>query len=318
MAFDRAALADAVAAHGRVARVAIAGVQGSCPRETGAAMLVWEGGQSGTIGGGALEFRAAKAAFAREGATRHALGPELGQCCGGAVTLWTETWDAASLAALDAREDVAHGVVARGPGEMPLAVRRIVDRARARGEIPAPQMVSGWFVEPLAQPRRPVWVWGAGHVGRALVSVLAPLPELALTWVDTAPTRFPREIPENVTALPAADPARALRHAPRDAAHVILTYSHALDLALCDAALRRGFGFAGVIGSRTKWARFRKRLAEMGHADAAIAAITCPIGRKDLGKHPQAIALGVAAELLSRPFQQRGVSWRNPSSASRA
>jgi xanthine dehydrogenase accessory factor len=91
-----------------------------------------------------------------------------------------------------------------------------------------------------------------------------------------------------------------MAHAPRDAHHLIVTYSHALDLDLCHAALSRGFASAGVIGSATKWARFRRRLAQLGHAPAAIDRIDCPIGDPRLGKHPQAIALGVAARLLVR------------------
>ena len=110
MAFDLNALRAAVAAHGRVSRVVITDVQGSSPREVGAAMLVWDGGQSGTIGGGALEYQAAQQAFTREGFSRHPLGPELGQCCGGAVTLLTEVFDAARIAPLNGET-----VATRGP-----------------------------------------------------------------------------------------------------------------------------------------------------------------------------------------------------------
>lgn len=294
MSFNIETLRNAVEAHGRVARVVIAEVQGSTPREVGASMLVWDGGQSGTIGGGALEFEAAKAALARTGLGRHPLGPQLGQCCGGSVTLLTEHFDAEAVAALEGRD-----VIARGPGEMPLAVARLLDRARARGELPAAQLVQEWMVEPVARPGRPLWIWGAGHVGRALVDVLSPLPDFALTWVDTAPGRFPDAVPEGVTVVPAAEPATLMPRAPKEAAHLILTYSHALDLELCHAALAHGFAFCGVIGSDTKWARFRSRLAALGHGPAAIGSITCPIGRKDLGKHPQAIAIGVAAQLIT-------------------
>lgn len=313
MAFDLNALRATVAAQGRVARVVIAEVQGSSPREVGAAMLVWEGGQSGTIGGGALEYQAAQRAFAREGFSRHPLGPELGQCCGGAVTLLTEVYDAGRLATLDGET-----VIARGQGEMPLAVKRLTTCARNQGVDLRPRMVQGWFVEPVAQPTQPVWIWGAGHVGRALVDVLQPIPEIEITWVDTAPNRFPETIPERVNALPASDPLRVVHLAPQDAAHLILTYSHALDLSLCDALLRHGFGFAGLIGSDTKWARFSSRLRKMGHSDAKISRICCPIGQKSLGKHPQAIAVGVAAQLLSLSMTNAGALWPTSSFASTA
>ncbi|TAG24196.1 MAG: xanthine dehydrogenase accessory protein XdhC, partial [Rhodobacterales bacterium] len=121
--FDLPALAAALEAQGRVARVVIAGVEGSSPREVGAAMLVWQDGQSGTIGGGALEFEAAAKArgvLAGGGRVveRVALGPSLGQCCGGAVVLWTEVFDGLPVAEA--------GVIARGPGTMPLAVKRVL------------------------------------------------------------------------------------------------------------------------------------------------------------------------------------------------
>jgi xanthine dehydrogenase accessory factor len=156
-------------------------------------------------------------------------------------------------------------------------------------------------VEPVAEADRQVWVWGAGHVGRALVAVLAPLPGIAVTWVDVAAERFPDVVPEGVTVVPASDPALIADHAPERAEHLILTYSHALDLELCHRLLNRGFKACGLIGSATKWARFRSRLGVLGHDAAAIARIQCPIGDPALGKHPQAIAVGVVAELLKAP-----------------
>ncbi|MFN4155477.1 MAG: xanthine dehydrogenase accessory protein XdhC [Paracoccaceae bacterium] len=297
--FDLEGLAAAVAAQGPVARVVIAAHDGSSPRETGAAMLVWREGQSGTIGGGALEWEAAAEARAMLVAggrrlRRVPLGPALGQCCGGAVTLLTEVYDVGALPVAEA------GVVARavdGRG-MPLSVKRVLDRARGQGLMPKPQLVQGWFVEPVAAPARDLWIWGAGHVGRALVGVLSPLPGLRITWVDVAADRFPETIPQCVTALPCADAARLVAHAPRDAEHLVLTYSHALDLDLCHRLLGHGFARAGVIGSATKWARFQSRLAALGHAAGEIARIECPIGDPGLGKHPQAIAIGVAQAVL--------------------
>jgi xanthine dehydrogenase accessory factor len=164
--------------------------------------------------------------------------------------------------------------------------------------MPQAQLVEGWMVEPLRAAAHDLWLHGAGHVGRALAGVLAPLPDWRITWVDTGAERFPAEMPEGVDMLVAAQPARAVGHAPEDAHHLILTYSHALDLALCDAVLRRGFASAGLIGSATKRARFRRRLAGMGHAPMQIARIACPIGDPAMGKHPHAIAIGTAAALL--------------------
>lgn len=311
--FDLSGLEIAIAAHGRVARVVIAGVEGSSPREVGASMLVFADGQSGTIGGGALEFSAAEKA--REWLALHpltptlspggergpvapwvervALGPSLGQCCGGAVVLWTEVFETVP--------EAVSGVVARGVGEMPLAVKRVLAAARGQGVRPVAGLVGGWLVEPVAEAERQVWVWGAGHIGRALVSVLAPLPGIAVTWVDVGIERFPDVVPEGVTVVPVSDPALLADHAPLGAEHLVLTFSHALDLELCHRLLNRGFRGLGLIGSATKWGRFRSRLKALGHEAAAISRIQCPIGDPSLGKHPQAIAVGVVAELLKAP-----------------
>jgi xanthine dehydrogenase accessory factor len=290
--FDRDALITACRAHGSVARVVVAAVKGSAPREVGAAMLVWKGGQSGTIGGGALEFQAAQ--NCKEGATHHALGPDLGQCCGGAVTLLTEIYDLPRALALP--QDVIARPIA--DSDMPLAIKRILARARGEGFQPTPTLLQGWFIEPVARPQRRLWIWGAGHVGRALVATLAPLPGLALHWADVAPDRFPAETPSNVTTHATQDlPALMAQAQPGDE-HLILTFSHALDLALCDAALRQGFAACGLIGSASKWARFQSRLRALGHTDAQISRIACPIGDTSLGKHPQAIAIGVAGGFL--------------------
>lgn len=238
-------------------RVTISRAKGSSPRDAGTAMLVFADRIEGTIGGGALEWEAmaiarAMLADGTDQTTRaFPLGPSLGQCCGGAVTLEFDATDA----------------------------------------LPS-----------LAQA--PVWIWGAGHVGRAFVHSLSPLPNVALTWIDVAKERFPPDIPSSVHMALASDPPQLMPHAPATAHHLIATYSHDIDLALCHAALSHRFATAGVIGSATKWSRFRKRLGQLGHTDAQISRITCPIGDPSLGKHPQAIAIGVAARLIGEQLLQ--------------
>ncbi len=189
MSLDLDILRATVARHGRVARVVVADVAGSAPREVGgASMLVWaEGGgiaQSGTIGGGGeLELRAAQRALTAPFVDRIALGPSLGQCCGGAVTLLCEHYDADDVKALETRQVHARALTG---ADMPLAVKRLVSQARNQGNQPAPQTLQGWFVEPINRARKPLWIYGAGHVGRAIVGVLAPpLDQFAVTWVDT-------------------------------------------------------------------------------------------------------------------------------------
>jgi len=301
VSFDRTELIAALDQHSRVVRVVIADIKGSSPREIGASMLVWKDGQSGTIGGGALEFQMTKTArlATKSSLSTHALGPEMGQCCGGAVTLLTEVFTKA--------DTLPEDVFARGTGEMPLGVSRVLADARAKGERPKPQMISGWMVEPITKPQRHLWVWGAGHVGSAIVATLCALPDFQITWVDTDRSRFPQNIPAGIDAIPATDPTLVINYAPKSAEHLILTYSHDLDLKLCHSLLTHGFGFTGLIGSKTKWARFKTRLERLGHTPNAISRITCPIGDPSLGKHPQAIALGVGAALMkSQALQHLG------------
>ena len=302
MSFDRARLEQDIADHGQVVRVVVAEVGGSAPREVGASMTVWADGQSGTIGGGALEWQAAERgrdllAGGADRVDRLPLGPALGQCCGGHVTLVSEIWDADRIAHLGTSDVVARPL----PGtdsEMPLTVRRICSAARSQGDGPETVVRDGWLIEPLAKIERSIWIYGAGHVGRAIAAVLSDLPGVAVTLVDDAAERFPHALPDGVSPLVAANPADAVAYAPDDAEHFVLTYSHALDLEICHRILGRSFRRAGLIGSATKWARFRRRLASLGHGEAQIARIECPIGDPSLGKHPQAITIGVAAELL--------------------
>lgn len=300
MSFDRAALNRATQAHGPVMRVVIVRVRGSTPREVGASMLVWRDGQSGTIGGGELEFQAASRA--RKQAQARALvtlplGPELGQCCGGAVTLLMERFDVKDTAmALPYARPLDPG---DDPDNRPASVTRLLESWRD-GAKPAPTLLDGWFVEPEHAPAHALWIYGAGHVGRAIVSVMAPLADWQITWVDTTPSRYPETREPGVTCLPAVNPADAVAFAPDHAEHLILTYSHEIDLEICHRLLARDFGYAGLIGSDTKWARFRSRLAALGHTPENIKRITCPIGDPALGKEPHVIAIGVAADLLGR------------------
>ncbi len=301
MSFNPESLRQALATRPRVARVVVAEVKGSAPREVGAAMLVWEDGQSGTIGGGALEYAAAAQARAALAHDRNGyletfpLGPALGQCCGGSVRLLTEFFDIETVQAIDKTSVFARPCGGARPS---LRLKRALAQARNSGSQVAPALIDGWMVEPVIAPAAPLWIYGAGHVGRALIDVITPLEDFVITWVDTSPDRFP-EPPEGVTILPASAPHRVVAHAPRDAHHLILTYSHALDLELCHALLGRGFASAGLIGSASKWARFRKRLHALGHSLQAIDTLTCPIGMPSLGKQPQAIAIGVASQLIS-------------------
>ncbi len=298
--FDIARLQRLTAAHGLVARVVVAGTKGSTPREVGASVCVWAGGQSGTIGGGRLEYQAVERALAMlAGArapqvVRAALGPAMNQCCGGAVTLVTEVFDSEALR--DIAGDVALArPVERDAGKMPAAMARVIDRSRALGTPVSVSLRDRWLVEPLWRSERQVVIYGAGHVGRALTQVLAPMPGFAVVLADLRAEMLDSH-PRGVEI--SDDPQTALAAAPDDGIHFIMTHAHDLDLALCHAVLGRRFGSVGLIGSATKWARFRKRLLALGHGPAQVDRIRCPIGDPALGKHPQAIAVGVAADLI--------------------
>ena len=137
----------------------------------------------------------------------------------------------------------------------------------------------------------------------------------AVTWIDDAPGRYPEDISKHIRILPAPDMARAADLAPADAAHLVMTYSHAMDLEIVHAILARGaFARLGVIGSASKAARFRGRLKALGHGGEAIARMECPIGLAGPeglkgGKAPAEIAVSVAADHL-RWRASRGVALR--------
>lgn len=279
---DLSELQEAVQRHGSVRRVVLAEVRGSTPREAGAAMILTPEGQIGTIGGGRLEYDATGWARGATGVRRLALGPAIGQCCGGSVTLVSEQIDAQALATLTGPAWLRR---VEGTSPFPGKLARRIARQEGAGKGPTITMENGWLIEPLHRPGQTVVIYGAGHVGGALADILDPLPDVALVLADSRDPVLP-------------NPFEALATAPDHAAHLIVTHDHALDLELCHRLLARSFGFAGLIGSATKWARFRKRLMQLGHASAQIDRIHCPIGEPALGKHPQTIAIGVAQRLL--------------------
>lgn len=291
-------------------RVVVAVVRGSAPREPGACMLVSREQLLGTIGGGHLEWQALKAARALLDAPaapaarlqRYVLGTELGQCCGGVVELWIERWqpqDAAQLGALaDALRQqpslelcstLREGRVQRqwlavaGEGSS-ARLRRLGDGAE--------------FTERLAAAA-PLWLYGAGHVGQALARIVAELP-LRLNWIDARGELFPAALPGTARVMIAADPVATVAAAPPQTRFLVMTHDHELDYQLCRAVLARDdVAFAGLIGSNSKAARFRSRLARDGLAAERIARLTSPVGLGSArSKWPAAIAVSIAAQLL--------------------
>jgi xanthine dehydrogenase accessory factor len=293
------AVLESLDAGGAAALVTIVGAQGSTPRAAGTRMVVrMDGAFTGTIGGGALEWRALAeartlmAGGAAQATLDAALGPDLGQCCGGRATLRIERFDRADrawIAPLAEAErsppvETVATVDARG-----VLVRRLrTADAAAAGE-----------VETFGEAPTPLLLFGAGHVGRALALALAPLP-FAVVWIDGRPDAFPAHVPANVTCVALADPGPLLARAAAGSLVLAMTHSHALDLAVVAAALPDGrFPFVGLIGSRTKRVRFSRRLRDAGCAPETVGRLVCPIGLGGVrSKEPAAIAAAVALQLL--------------------
>jgi xanthine dehydrogenase accessory factor len=158
-------------------------------------------------------------------------------------------------------------------------------------------------------PVQALWLFGAGHVGRAMAHALAPL-NFAMTWIDGRAGQLPEPALAGVRQLALAMPELAVDEAPPGAIFLVMTHSHPLDEAICEAVLRReDFSYLGLIGSKTKRARFVKRLADAGVSTASLERLICPIGLTEIrGKEPAAIAASVAADLLLR--RERGFATR--------
>jgi xanthine dehydrogenase accessory factor len=331
-----AELRDVVAAEGAAIMVTVAATRGSAPREAGARIVVGMTTLRGTIGGGHLEFEAVRIARnalceAPGGApwlVRFPLAARLGQCCGGVATLLFQHVDASDtwptqLAQFLARNMPVVLLVAtssaapllvtgkgttdeESPADAPLAAARAL--LAAADPTPA-QLVPGertWYVERIIERDFYVVVFGNGHVGRALVQVLAPLP-CRVTWVDGREQDFPNTVPANATIIATDTPEDAVRDAPAGCYFLVMTHNHALDFDLTERILERGdFRYLGLIGSASKRAQFERRLLARGTAAAALKRITCPIGIGAGGlasirsKEPGVIAIAVAAELLQQ------------------
>jgi xanthine dehydrogenase accessory factor len=305
--------------------VTVASGKGSVPRESGAKMLVWDAGMAGTIGGGHLEFKAIEIArdlLASGGGTdlrRFPLGASLGQCCGGATSLLFEPiapgahWVQRVIEL--ARVHVPHVVVTPERGQDKLVVTRddaVGSLAPAADVLAVARRMVGakhavletvGDARLLFDPSDPhdleVVLFGAGHVGRALVQVLGGLP-CTVTWVDGRDGQFPSAVPANVRIEATDTPVAVVGQAPVDAAFLVMTHSHALDFDLAEAILARGdFRYFGMIGSATKRRSFEQRMRARGVAQVALERMTCPIGVPGVvGKEPEVIAVAVAAQLM--------------------
>ncbi|MCH9853595.1 MAG: xanthine dehydrogenase accessory protein XdhC [Alphaproteobacteria bacterium] len=279
-------------------KVTLIAVQGSAPRGQGCMMLITpQGTLYGTIGGGALEFQSIKraqrilqeadASYYRTIETMP-LGPHLGQCCGGSVKILYELIDA--QAHEDYQYHMKHGTKQIAiPLETGIAL------------MAETETISGkHYVMNLQHPHKHLYLYGAGHVARALIYHLQKF-DVTIHWVDSDKTRFPDIIPDDIECLYNPNLSLIADYAHSDSYHLVMTHDHAFDLQIIDRLLARDdFYFLGLIGSRTKKARFQKQFEKMGHDKAKIAKIICPIGIEDIKqKSPHAIAIAIIAQLLA-------------------
>lgn len=316
--------------------------QGSCPREAGTRMLVTHTQCIGTIGGGRLELQAIEAARAclqtaadRLIVERYALGARLGQCCGGSVQLAFEYIRAGGSAWIDAlaklRESPQAAILITPDntriGE-PSSHKLLVTahhtvgcwddtRHQALVEVQARKLldnpdryeahrINSIVYEVLPPEQFPIAVFGAGHVGKALVQVLSALP-CHITWIDSRAEQFPDTQASHITRRVSDFPEDEIDVLPPGCHVFIMTHDHAVDLRVCEASLKSShLASCALIGSATKRTLFERRLRQRGISHATLDKLICPIGLSSIdGKHPAEIAIAVAAELLQSRQQRQ-------------
>ncbi|MBT8090671.1 MAG: xanthine dehydrogenase accessory protein XdhC [Gammaproteobacteria bacterium] len=318
-------LTDLCAADEPAVLVTVAGIRGSAPREIGAKMIVTAAETIGTIGGGQLEYQCTRIAAGQlhEKALSlrsFPLGSSMGQCCGGVVEILFEPLGSGmpawlrDLKALHGQREpaiIATRISRSSPTKFIVTadrvfgvdesdtLSRLVSTARAilEGDRMPRRNVQEFF-EPIVAPDLNIAVFGAGHVGTAVVDALTKL-DCNIRWVDGRRNIF-RRVPRNVRAIETSEPALEVAAMPPRSFFLVMTHSHALDFDICDRILKRNDAiYCGLIGSLSKRRRFEKRFRQQGLQQALIDKLVCPIGVDGIsGKKPAEIAVAVAAEIL--------------------
>jgi len=331
-------LSDLAAAGESAVLVTVAGVRGSAPRETGAKMIVTSTETVGTIGGGQLEYQSARVAVEMlddcvSTLRSFPLGSSMGQCCGGVVEILFEpvadglpAW-LRDLRALHGQREpavIATRISRSRPAKLIVTADEIfgaegdrenADLAAKARRILADNPVSTRdvqeFYEPIVAPDLNIAVFGAGHVGTAVVNALSGL-DCNIRWIDSRPKMF-RQVPTNVRAIDAPDPALEVAAMPAGSFYLVMTHSHAVDFEVCDRILRRRDArYCGLIGSLSKRRRFEKRYRQQGMSQALIDQLICPIGVAGIsGKKPAEIAVAAAAEILKVRERAAGAVMEN-------
>ena len=317
-------LSDLTAAGDRAVLVTVAGIRGSAPREVGAKMIVTENATIGTIGGGQLEYQCTRLACDMLGddeapsLRKFPLGSSMGQCCGGVVDIlfepiasrlpaWLRDLRAlhgqreAAVIVTHLRGETGKCIVTAGDvfGDSEEVVEEIVERARAGLEAGrTAHRVDDWFFEDIVGTDLNIAVFGAGHVGSAVVRSLSAL-DCNVRWIDSRRNIF-RGTPANVRAIESADPALEVAAMPPRSCYLVMTHSHAIDFEVCGRILRRkDFTYCGLIGSISKRRRFEKRYRAQGMQEHDLERLVCPICVDGIsGKKPAEIAVAATAEVL--------------------
>jgi xanthine dehydrogenase accessory factor len=316
-------LADLMAAGESVVVVTVANIRGSAPREVGAKMIVTETETVGTIGGGQLEYQCARIAYEMLNGDPGAklqtfpLGSSMGQCCGGVVDIMFEPladglpgWlrdlkglhgqREPAVVVTDIGGGLPKGVVTAntefGDDELP---QKVVDEARAFLSCGGAACSNAdVFFDPIVGSDFNIAVFGAGHVGTAVVNALSNL-DCNIRWVDSRRNVF-RKTPINVRAVESTDPALEVAAMPAGSCFLVMTHSHAIDFDVVDRILRRDDSiYCGLIGSVSKRRRFEKRYRAQQMPQQMLDKLVCPIGVSGIsGKKPAEIAVAAAAEVL--------------------
>lgn len=283
----------------RVILVTVVGVQGSSPREVGAQLWVTTRATAGSVGGGMLEHIAIQRARTWLDSNRQPprltsfpLGPDSRQCCGGIVVLLFEEPNADGLALL---RDTVNAPSAAIKTELSTGTKR----AASSLPVAACSLDDDLLIQSWQSSRASVALFGAGHVGTAIVHALSPL-DFPVLWYDERLELLPHQRASNIRCGSPKDPA-AMAQIPPGASWLIMTHRHDRDLELVrQAIVRADFGFLGLIGSATKRRRFQRHLTSEGFPPDRLDRLVCPIGIDGIsGKEPAVIAASVVAQLLS-------------------
>ncbi len=309
--------------------ITVIDVIGSAPREVGARMLVTESGEFESIGGGNLEYTAIRRAReilrrtvnSQRETEMFGLGIEMSQCCGGAVRLLFEklSFEEITKCAHEFNSQNNRTIkflVSPLDGECsPFVLNnksdwddvpelfRCATNNLLRTTVPNACLVSDgeseWFITRLDELPNKIVVFGAGHVGKALVRLLGALP-FRIDWVDQRTDIFPEVVPDTVAVKKQSELKEILMNQEPGTFYVVMTHSHGLDYEICLEILKqRDFGWLGLIGSETKRRRFEKRFVADGIDPFTLRRLECPIGIGTIkGKHPAVIAMSTAAKLL--------------------